>query len=112
VLALTLSSLAYTAANVIQSGGRAGLLPRGVSPNDLAPAACSGLSLTSMRAMNGGFVLFGTASQLVLMHGGATIVFAGANSCIVAGADGVRDAVWFGATGDVCIQGPEDGLNC
>ena len=71
--------------------------------SQLAPAGCSGLSLTRLASGSGTFTN-SVANTLLLGSSGAnTITDTGGNSCIVGG--GGSDTV-VGATGDICITGP------
>jgi Ca2+-binding RTX toxin-like protein len=71
-----------------------------VGPDDLKPAACSGLALTAIAVGNGG-----NAAELVLGSAGNDTMRGNArNDCVVGGAG--DDALRGDAGTDVCIGGP------
>src|SRR5687768_4990805 len=78
-----------------------------IGATDLKPAACSGITVTTLLTGSGTFS--GTeASELVLGGSGAdTITAGGGNDCILGGGgnDSIRGE---SGTDDVCIGGPGD----
>jgi Ca2+-binding RTX toxin-like protein len=99
-LALCLGVPAYTAGNLVPAT-KAGQTAIPITPDSLKPAACAGITLTTLvigsTGTGGNDLLLGTAAVDV-MSGGA------GNDCILAGAG--SDTIDGGAGTDVCIGGP------
>jgi hemolysin type calcium-binding protein len=75
-----------------------------ISPNDLKPASCAGITVTTLLTGTGAFS--GTAaSELVLGGSGVdTITAGGGDDCILGG--GGNDSIQGQSGTDVCIGGP------
>lgn len=103
VLVLVTVASVSTAANSVP-GTRAGISSRSIGPQDLKPAACASLTLTSL--VTGSGLINGTAAaDLVLGSSGIDTVTAGnGDDCILGG--GGADIISGGAGTDVCIGGP------
>jgi Ca2+-binding RTX toxin-like protein len=96
------ATFAYTASNAV-SASLLGQTTQAITPDDLKPAACSGLALTGVVTGAGSFQ--GTpASELVLGSAGAdTIDGLGGDDCVVGGAG--DDTLAGDAGTDVCLGG-------
>jgi Ca2+-binding RTX toxin-like protein len=105
-LALLAAALGKSlAAGATVSGGRVGLNTQGIGPNDLKPAACAGIVLTTL--VTGSVTVLGTSgNDLVLAGSGLdTISGLGGDDCLLGGAG--ADTFDGGAgSNDVCIGGP------
>ena len=100
VLALFVGLPAYTANNVVP-GTKAGQSATAITADALKPAACAGITLTTVvsgvTGTSGNDLLLGT-SGIDVMSGG------NGDDCIVGG--GGADTIDGGAGNDVCIGGP------
>jgi Ca2+-binding RTX toxin-like protein len=75
-----------------------------IGPNDLKPAECAGITVTTLLPGSGTFSGTG-ASELVLGGSGAdTITAGGGDDCILGG--GGNDSIRGESGTDVCIGGP------
>jgi Ca2+-binding RTX toxin-like protein len=93
------------AANIVVPTTRLTDQTRGIDPNELKPAACSGLNLTSIVVCNGGNCNGTNASELILGTSGYdNIKGKNGDDCIVGG-DGDDDISGDNGT-DVCVGGP------
>jgi Ca2+-binding RTX toxin-like protein len=104
VVALTLwLGVAITATNVVPAT-RAGA-PTGGAPtaNQLKPAACAALNLSTVRVVSGTFTGTGAAELIIGSPGVDTLRGAGRDDCILGG-DGNDSLRGDGGT-DVCIGG-------
>lgn len=93
------------AAGATVSGGHVGLDTRGIGPNDLKPADCEGIGLTTL--VTGSVSVTGTSgNDLVLAGSGIdTISGLGGDDCLLGGA-GVDTFTGGAGSNDVCIGGP------
>ena len=97
---LAILAAAFAAANTVPAT-TVGQIQVPIGANDLKPAACAGITLTTVVAGTNGT----SGSDLVLgTAAGETLKGNGGDDCLVAG-DG-NDALNGGAGTDVCIGGP------
>ncbi len=100
VVALVATAVALSAPNAVSSS-RAGRITQPVGPNDLGPAACAGITLTTLvigtTGTNSADLLLGSAGPDILNGRPG-------NDCIVGGAG--DDTIDGGGGTDVCIGGP------
>lgn len=84
---------------------RLGQVVLAIGPNDLKPAACSGITVSNMMIGNGAAILNGTnASNLIVgVPGTVTINARQGDDCVVGNSDVV--AISGGPGTDVCIGG-------
>jgi Ca2+-binding RTX toxin-like protein len=102
--AVILAVVAFAATNAVPATN-AGLLQSRVTPNDLKPAACAGVTVTTMRVVSG--VFNGTnADELILGSPGIDTIDGRAGTDCVLGGDGA-DLLQGGGQIDVCIGGPD-----
>jgi len=93
------------AANIVVPTTRLTDQTRGIDPNELKPAACSGLNLTSIVVCSGGNCNGLSASELILGTSGYdSLKGKNGDDCIVGG-DGDDDISGDNGT-DVCVGGP------
>ena len=97
------AAVALTATNVVPATN-AGRHQSAITTNALKPAACGGITVTTLRVVSGTFT--GTnAAELILGSAGVdTINGAAGTDCIVGG--GGNDVIRGGGGIDVCIGGP------
>ena len=100
LLALAGAASALGATNPVP-GSRTGRIVQSIGADNLKPAACAGITLTTLisgvTGTSGNDLLLGTSAANT-MNG------AGGNDCILGG--GGNDAITGGAGTDVCIGGP------
>jgi Ca2+-binding RTX toxin-like protein len=101
---LLISVMSAYAAGLTLPASSVGRQSFSVTAEDIRPAACSGLSLTSI--ISGSGTLTGTTdNDLIIGSGGAdTIDGLGGDDCIVAGNG--DDSLLGGDGSDVCLGGP------
>jgi Ca2+-binding RTX toxin-like protein len=78
-----------------------------ITTNDLAPAACGGISLTNIVTTTGFLgIMWGTGGNDLILgrNAGDMILGLGGNDCILGG--GGNDDIYGGGGTDVCIGGP------
>jgi Ca2+-binding RTX toxin-like protein len=99
-LALVLGSPGYTAGNTVASS-RASKSTFAITADTLKPAACAGITLTTLVIGNTGTA----ANELVLGSSGVDIMSGGSgNDCVLGG--GGNDTIDGGLGTDVCLGGP------
>jgi Ca2+-binding RTX toxin-like protein len=100
VLALALATTAWSASSTVP-GSKASRIVQSIGVNDLKPAACAGITLSTLvvgvNGTSSDDLLLGTAG-IDIMNGGA------GNDCILGG--GGADTIAGGTGTDVCIGGP------
>jgi Ca2+-binding RTX toxin-like protein len=103
VAATVVGVVTFAAANAVPATN-ADRVQSAVAANDLKPAACAGITVTTLRVVSGVFV--GTnANELILASAGIDDLDGRAGAdCIVGGAG--ADLIRGGGGGDVCIGGP------
>jgi len=103
---LIITSVVFAfAANIVVPTTRLTDQTRLVDPNELKPAACSGITLNAIVVCTGGNCLGSNANELILGTAGLdNIKGKNGNDCIIAG-DGDDDLNGDNGT-DVCIGGP------
>ena len=95
--------VALTAANTVPATN-VGRSTSPITPNDLKPAACAGISVTVIVVGSGTFT-GGAASELILGSAGVDTIRGGTgNDCILGG--GGNDSLRGDGGTDVCIGGP------
>ncbi len=96
-------AVALTAANTVPATSL-GKTTLPITPNDLKPAACAGISVTAIVTGSGTFS-GGNPSELILGSAGVDTIRGGAgNDCILGG--GGNDSLRGDGGTDVCIGGP------
>ena len=87
------------------SGGHVGLNTQGIGPNDLKPADCAGIVLTTL--VTGTATVTGTSGNDLVLAGSVldTISGLGGDDCLLGGA-GVDTFNGGAGSNDVCIGGP------
>jgi Ca2+-binding RTX toxin-like protein len=78
-----------------------------ITPSDLAPAACTGMSLTNIVNTTGFLgIMWGTNGNDLILggNGGDVILALNGDDCILGGGGG--DSIYAGDGTDVCIGGP------
>jgi len=100
VLLAFVLAVALAAANTVPATNL-GRIQQSIGANDLKPAACAGITLTTVVAGTNG----GAGNELVLgTAAGETLKGNGGNDCILGG--GGIDSLNGGSGTDVCIGGP------
>lgn len=99
IVTALVSTVAYTAANVV-AGSNAGGDTEAVTANQLKPPECAALNLTLVTGPGGGG---GTPSLIIGTPGNDRIVGGGKDDCILGGAG--NDTINAGGGNDVCIGG-------
>jgi Ca2+-binding RTX toxin-like protein len=102
-VAVVISVVAFAAANAVPATN-ADRFQTAIVPNALKPAACAGITVTTLRIVSG--IFNGTnADELILGSEGIdTIDGRAGTDCIVGGAG--ADVIRGGGQADVCIGGP------
>ncbi len=77
---------------------------RSITPNDLKPPECAGISLTAKISSNGNITGTGAAELIVGGPAAQTINGQGGDDCILGG--GGNDTINGGSGADVCLGGP------
>lgn len=100
-----------TAANTVIAG-RMAAISRSVSPNDMKPSQCAGITVTAKHAGAGVFSVPTSAGTLTLGSAGNDVITGGpGDDCIIGG--GGSDTLDGGGGYDICITSTDVGsLTC
>jgi Ca2+-binding RTX toxin-like protein len=108
LLAVGGAALTASAVSNSTSDSSAGTFNAAITPNDLKPADCAGITVTHLQTGSGVIIGIGQRSELIVGSGAAdTIDGKLGNDCIVAG--GSDDDITGAQGTDVCLGGGDAG---